>query len=204
MKIEILVLGQLGTNCYLVWDEETMEVIIIDPADEGTFIIQRLLDLNLKPRLIIATHGHFDHILAATHLKLTLEIPFLMHEKDLFLLQRTQATAKHFLHFQTDPPPTIDKYLKEGDEVAFGQEKLKVLETPGHSPGSISLYSPGILFSGDTLFASAIGRTDFTYGSYESLLSSIKEKLLKLPNETKVYPGHGRQTTIGAEKRNFI
>lgn len=203
MEIETLVLGQLATNCYLVYDEKTREAVIIDPADEGTFIIQRILDLKLKPKLIVATHGHFDHVLAATELKLAFNIPFWLSEADLFLLKRVQKTTQHFANFHTDPPPPVDKFLKERDEIPVDKERLKVIETPGHTPGSISLYTPGILFSGDTLFSSGVGRTDFAYGSQKNLLTSIKEKLFKLPSQTEVYPGHGPKTTIMAEKQRL-
>lgn len=203
MKVETLVLGPLATNCYLVWDEKTKEAVIIDPADEGTFIIQKILDLKLKPRLILATHGHFDHVLAATELKLAFRIPFWLHQADLFLLQRTQKTTKHFTGLQADLPPQVDKFLKEGDEITFGKEKLRVIETPGHTPGSISLYAPRILFSGDTLFAGGVGRTDFSYASQEKIIASIKEKLFRLLDKTVVYPGHGVTTTINNEKANF-
>lgn len=203
MKIETLVLGQLATNCYLVWDEKTQEAVIIDPADEGTFIIQKIQDWGLKPKLIIATHGHFDHLLAATELKLAFNIPFLMHKADLFLLARIQETTKHFTGFEADPPPPVDKFLKDGDEVILGKEKLKVIEAPGHTPGSISLHNKSVLFSGDTLFNNGIGRTDFSYASQEQLISSIEAKLFKLPNNTEVYPGHGPKTTILQEKNNL-
>ncbi|MDP3955249.1 MAG: MBL fold metallo-hydrolase [bacterium] len=203
MKIETLILGQLQTNCYLVWDEKTLEAVIIDPADEGTFIIQKILDLKLKPKLILATHGHFDHILAATELKLAFNIPFLMHKADLFLLNRTENTAEHFLGMKVDPPPMVDKFLKDDDLIVFGREKLKVIETPGHTPGSICLYTKGFLFSGDTLFLAGVGRTDFAYGSRENLLKSIQKKLFKRPKETIVYSGHGPITTIGIENLYF-
>lgn len=202
MKINILSLGSLKTNCYLVWDKETKEVIIIDAADDGDFIIQKILDLKLRPKLIVATHGHFDHLLGATELQLAFKIPFLIHRADLPLLRRSRQSVKKFLGFVADPPPKDKELIEEGDQLSFGKEKLTVIETPGHTPGGICLYAPGVLFSGDTLFANGIiGRTDFSYASKEKIMRSIKEKLLKLPGNTVVYPGHGRQTTIGAEKR---
>lgn len=200
MKIETLILGQLETNCYLVYDDKTKETIIIDPADEGTFIIQKILDLGLNPKLIIATHGHFDHLLGASEVKLAFNIPFLMHKADLPILKRTQETSSYFLGIAVDPPPPVDKFIKEGEKISFGKASLKVIETPGHTPGGICLYTQGILFSGDTLFANGIGRTDLSYASHEQLICSIKEKLLKLPEETTVYSGHGITTTIQEEK----
>ncbi|MGB9707083.1 MAG: MBL fold metallo-hydrolase, partial [Microgenomates group bacterium] len=190
MKIEQVVVGQLSTNCYLVWDEESLETIIIDPGDDGDYIIRRIADFNLSPKYILATHGHFDHILAAAELKLAFNIPFGLHRADLFLLKRASRTAKFFTGSATEAILPPDKFLKEGDKIEFGKESLKVIETPGHTPGGVSFYSPGVLFSGDTIFADGIGRTDFSYGSEEKLKNSIK-KLLKLPGKTTVYPGHG-------------
>lgn len=203
MKTEKLIVGQLATNCYLVWDEETGCAVIIDPGDDGDYIIRRIHDFSLQPKLIIATHGHFDHLLAATELKLAFGIPFWLHQADLFLLKRTAATARYFTGLPADPPPTVDKFIKKGEIIRFGQEKLKVLETPGHTPGSISLLGEDLVFDGDTLFCHGLGRTDFRYASKEMLLASIN-KLFKLPGETIVYPGHGPETTIGEEKKNLL
>ena len=200
MKIEKFVLGQLQTNCYLVYDESCLEGIVIDPADEGDFISQKILDQGIDLRLIMATHGHFDHVLAALELKLNFNIPFLMHKADLSILARMQETARHFLNLKVDPPCPVDKFLKEGDVIKFGKENLKVIETPGHTPGSISLFSKGILFSGDTLFCQGVGRTDFSYSSSEQLVKSLKNKLFVLPADTCVLPGHGEETIIGIEK----
>jgi len=202
MKIEKLVVGQLQTNCYLVWDEKSGEVVIIDPADDADYIIRKIQDFKLKPKLILATHGHFDHVLAVPELKLAYKIPFLMHKADLFLLKRSKETAKYFTGLEADPPLMPNKFIKEGDIIKFGKEKLKVLETPGHSPGGVSFFSRGVVFDGDTLFRRGIGRYDFSYASKEGLFASIK-KLLKLPDKTRVYPGHGEETTIGEEKKVF-
>ncbi len=196
MGIEKLTVGQLATNCYLVWEDKKRETIIIDPGDDADFILRRILDRKLNPRAIVATHGHFDHILAVTELKLALDIPFLINEKDLFLLKRARESARHYLGVEVDPMTLPDKFLKRNEEIKFGQEKLKVLETPGHTPGSISLVSKGMVFTGDTLFAEGVGRTDFKYSSKEDLNKSLK-KLSKLPGNTLVYPGHGDETTIG-------
>jgi len=203
MEIKKLVVGQLQTNCYLVWDKKTEEAVIIDPGDAADFILQKVRDLEIKPKFILATHGHFDHILAVVELKLALKIPFLMHEKDSFLLKRMGQSAKYFTEAEGGPAPQVDKFIQEGDLIEFGQEKLKVMETPGHSPGGVAFYSRGVLFSGDTLFRQGVGRTDFSYASAETLGRSIK-KLLKLPQETKVYPGHGELTKIGLEHYNQI
>ncbi len=202
MKIEKLVVGQLQTNCYLVWDKKSSQAVIIDPGDDADYLIQRINDLGLKPKLIVATHGHFDHVLAVPELKLAFGIPFLLHRKDLFLLKRSAETAHYFTRAAADPPLMPDKFIKEGDQIVFGKQKLKVMETPGHSPGGVALYSrgAGVLFSGDTLFCQGVGRTDFSYGSTRDLEKSIK-RLLRLPKEILVYPGHGPETTIGKERK---
>lgn len=202
MKIKRLIVGQLRTNCYLVWNKEKREAVIIDPGDDGGYITRRIQDLELKPKLIVATHAHFDHILAVTELKLAFKIPFFLHQADLPILRRTPKTVKYFLGFEADPPPEVDRFIKEGDLIKFGKEKLRVIETPGHSPGGVCLYhfqGKSALFSGDTLFCQGVGRTDFSYSSALDLQRSI-EKLFQLPRETLVYSGHGPETTIGEEK----
>jgi hydroxyacylglutathione hydrolase len=188
MTIETLVVGQMATNCYLV------NGIIIDPGDDAEYIISHC---KTKPVTIVATHGHFDHILAAYALQLAYNIPFIMHEADAFLLQTMQSSAKHFLHITTDPPPKITKYIEGGDTIG----DFTVMHTPGHTPGSICLYSKkeNVLFSGDTIFAGgAVGRTDHTYSDPLALSQSI-QKILSLPPETKILSGHGDSTTIEKE-----
>jgi hydroxyacylglutathione hydrolase len=198
VKVECLIVGQLQTNCYLVWDGD--EGIVIDPGDAGDFIIEKIQRLGFKPKLVLATHGHFDHILGALEVKLAFNIPFLLHKKDVFLLKRMRASAKYFTGLTVDPPPEVDRFIDEGDKISFGGESLKALATPGHTPGGISLYSNKLLFSGDTLFKQGVGRTDFRYASGKDLRKSLK-RLLRLPPKTIVYPGHGGQTTIGEEKQ---
>lgn len=204
MKIERLIVGQLQTNCYLVWDKITGEGVIIDPGDDAEYILNRIRDLEMKPLYILATHGHFDHVLAVLELKSALEIPFLINEKDLFLVKRAVGSAKFFAGDKEALKPLADKFIKEGDVIFFGEkEQLKVVETPGHSPGGVVFYNRGVVFSGDALFKQGMGTTQYSYCSETALLNSIKNKLFKLPNETIVYPGHGEETTIGEEKRNY-
>ena len=198
-NVKKLVVGQLQTNCYLVFDEKNSEAIIIDPGDNAEYIMRILNDLDVKPTKIVATHGHFDHILAVNELKLAYKIPFLMSKKDEVLLKWMRKSCKFFTGFDPGPPPKIDKYLNKLLEV--GDLKFEIIETPGHSPGSISLYSNklGVVFVGDVIFAGGgVGRTDFSYSSQKDLEESIK-KLLKLPKNTIVYSGHGAETTIGGE-----
>ncbi len=202
MEIEKLIVGQLQTNCYLVWDKITGEGVIIDPGDDTEYILNRIKDLDIKPLFILATHGHFDHVLAVLELKLALKIPFLINEKDLFLVKRAVDSAKFFIGDKDILKPLVDGFIKENDIISFGKEgELKVVDSPGHSPGGVVFESRGVVFSGDTLFKQGMGTTQYSYCSQPDLLSSIKNKLFKLPDETIVYPGHGEETTIGEEKQ---
>lgn len=207
MKIEKLSLGALQTNCYLIYDNN--EGIIIDPADEAEFIAQKINESKFKPKAIIATHGHFDHILAAGELQMIFNIPFFIHQNDEFLLKQMNSSASHWLNYKINKPlPENIKYLKLNDAIAVDDLNFKIIETPGHTPGSICIYAKlpitnyelltPILFSGDTLFKNGIGRYDFSYSSKMQSDRSLK-KLFQLPKNTLVYPGHGEKTTIGNE-----
>lgn len=207
MKYEVLVLGQLETNCYLVWEEKTKKGIVIDPADDGVAISEEITARQIELMGIVMTHGHFDHCLAALDLKLMYQVPIFVSSKDKFLLGRQNSTAKHFLKTKIETPNivTIDKDLSKIKKVWVGKEKLEVIKTPGHTPGSVCLYSQKdkILFSGDTLFKQFRGRTDFAYGSTKKIYDSLK-RLMKLPEETTVLSGHGEKTIIGDEKPRYI
>jgi glyoxylase-like metal-dependent hydrolase (beta-lactamase superfamily II) len=195
MSVETLVVGLLQTNCYLVWDIKTKKTLIIDPGDDADLILNRLKDLNLKPHLLIATHGHFDHVLAITELKLALHIPFLMHQKDLFLINRAAESGQYFTKVLSEPVLPPDGFLKDKQIIKLGNIKFEVIHTPGHTPGGISLYSPGFLFSGDVIFKDGLGRTDLGYASSIQLQKSI-DKLLQLSPKTRIYPGHGPSLLI--------
>ena len=202
MPVEILVVGKLDTNCYLFYEEHFRQAFIIDPGDDSEYIINRIRDLDLKPQAILATHGHFDHILAATALKLAFDIPFYLHIKDEKILARTQKTAKFYIKRKVDPPPKVDYWLKQGQELTSGNLTLKVLAAPGHTQGGVSFYSKkeNLIFVGDTLFDQGIyGRTDLTGGNLKKIKQSIK-KILSLPAKTIIYPGHGKITTVKNEK----
>lgn len=213
MKIETFVLGQLQTNCYLIYDEKSKQGVIIDPADSAEFIAEKIQLLKISPKAIIATHGHFDHVLAAGELQLILNIPFYIHENDLFLLKKMNQSASYWLNQNIKKTlPLKIKFIKENDKIFFGNHYLKVLETPGHTPGSICLVLNPLtrelvnsltLFSGDTLFKDGIGRYDFFYSSLKDLKISLT-KLFGLPKKTLVYPGHGSSpTTIGEEEKSL-
>ncbi len=196
MEIETYPLGEMQTNAYLLADSG--EALIIDPADEGGFLIQKVLERKLTCKYILATHGHFDHLLGLLEVKLTFNCPFLIHRADLPLLKRHSGTAAHFLEREVDPVPEPDGFLGQNQKIILGETTLRVLETPGHTLGSVSFYGDEALFSGDTIFAHGdTGRTDLPDGSEKKLTASIQNKLLVLPGDTVVFPGHGPATTIG-------
>ncbi len=194
MRVETLAVGSLATNCHLAINHG--EVLVIDPGDEGDFISQKILEWKLKPVGIIFTHGHFDHVLGAFEVKLNFGVPICLHRADLEIYHQATKSARFWSGSKERLLSQIDRFLEEGDRVLG----LRVIETPGHTPGSISLYyaHDKILFSGDTLFKQGIGRTDHRYSSALKLQESL-EKLFKLPPDTQVYPGHGELTTIGSE-----
>jgi len=198
--IKTLAVGPIMANCFIVGCEETSQAAVIDPGDEPDRILMVLAESNLTAKLIINTHGHFDHVGANKRLKEVTDAPILIHPLDAPMLEQLADSAAAWgMAADNSPPP--DRELQEGDEVAFGNLKLKVLHTPGHTPGGISLYTDHEVFVGDTLFAGSIGRTDFPGGSFEILKQSIQQKLFTLNDDLKVYPGHNQPTTIGMERR---
>ena len=202
LQVETLVLGQLQTNCYIVWCEKTRECIIIDPADSAESITQTILDLQLQPLCIVFTHGHFDHVLGSLELKLNFDIPIFMHPNDTALLKNAQKSAQYWLKQAVDPVPNKTLELRENSVLEVGTSKIVVIETPGHTPGSIVLFADEVqplLFTGDTLFQAGVGRTDFEYSSPQKLQDSLKKIIKLFPKHTICYPGHGGTTTIAAE-----
>lgn len=195
-----LVVGVLQCNCYLVGDPVTREAIVIDPGDDPDRIIAAAEMHNLRLVAAVATHAHFDHVLAADALRARLGIPFSLHGDDLTILGMQQEAGLFFLGEKLPPPTEVDHRLADGDELSAGSARLGVLHTPGHSPGSISLLAPGdALFSGDTLFFGSVGRTDLPGGDPEAELDSIRRRLFPL-GDLPVYPGHGPATTIDQER----
>jgi len=197
-QVITLTLGALNTNCYIVYDTDKKDAIIIDPADEGDFILQKIQENELHPILIVATHGHFDHILASTHLTLTLRVPFYMNKKDEFLLARMNSSSIRFTKLKADLPPNKVVNLQGGENFKLGKMIFKVLEAPGHTPGSICLYNPvsKILFAGDLIFSDgSIGRCDFKYSDKKSMNKSLRS-ISKLPGQTIVYSGHGKPDSL--------
>ena len=202
MIIKRLVVGPIQANCFIIGDEETNKGAIIDPGDDAEIILKEAEKLGFDIDYIIATHGHFDHNAAVVGLKKTMpDVPFLVHEEDLFFVKESKESARKW-GIVIDQVPDPDGYLKEGDRIEVGGIVLEVIHTPGHSPGGISLLCNEGVFVGDTLFQGSIGRTDFRKGSMYELKSSIRKKLYSLPDETRVLTGHGPETTIGEEKRS--
>jgi glyoxylase-like metal-dependent hydrolase (beta-lactamase superfamily II) len=178
--------GELMENCYVFWCEKTLEAAVIDPGDRADYILSRLRELGLKARYILLTHGHHDHIGAAA-------------------VVQAATGAAIAIHRMEPRPPRADWYdqaikIEDGQEIVIGQEKLKVLHTPGHTPGGVCFWTEGAVFSGDTLFHTDVGYSDFPGGSFADLERSIREKLYVLDESTAVYPGHEESTTIGEEK----
>jgi hydroxyacylglutathione hydrolase len=198
--IEFLPVGPIMANCYIVGCKETHEASVIDPGDEAERILLKLAGLKLKVKYIINTHGHFDHVGANRKMKEATGADILIHALDAPMLgSLAQAAASFGLKSENSPPP--DKTVDDGDIITFGKISLKVIHTPGHSPGGISLYTNGCLFVGDTLFQGSIGRTDLPGGNFNTLKSSIHNKLFPLDDNIRVLTGHGPETSIGKEKR---
>jgi glyoxylase-like metal-dependent hydrolase (beta-lactamase superfamily II) len=191
----------LGTNCYLVACPETKEAIVIDPGDEGKRIFNLVTKNGFKVTGIVNTHGHWDHVGGNKELKKLTGAPILIHEQDADFLTDGRLHLGSMMG-KNENSPQGDRILKEGDIVQVGKYEFKVVHTPGHTPGGISLVGKDVVFVGDTLFAGSIGRTDLPGGNYDTLMTSIKNKLLPLSDDIIVYPGHGPSTTIGKERKS--
>lgn len=205
-KVEVFVFNPFQENTFLIHDD-SKECVIIDPGcyDSQEYEnLEKFISSNeLKPVKIINTHCHVDHIIGNGLLKKQFQIPIMAHEEEVPLNENAVEMAG-MIGLAIEKPPAIDIYLKDGEEVVFGQTALQVLHVPGHSPGGIALYNreEGFVIAGDALFNGSIGRTDLPGGDYNTLIHNIQTKLIPLPCETKVYPGHGPATTILSEKQN--
>jgi hydroxyacylglutathione hydrolase len=198
--IKELVVGPLMANCFIFGCDETKEAVVIDPGGDADRILFSLADSGLNVKYIINTHGHFDHVSANGKIKNATGADILIHPLDASMLGSLSTNAAIFgISVENSPP--CDQTIEEGDTVSFGKITLKVLHTPGHTPGGISLYTDKIVFVGDTLFAGSIGRTDFPGGDFNTLISSIRTKLFKMDDDVRVLSGHGPETSIGSEKR---
>jgi len=201
--IETFPVGPLQCNCTILGDEATGEVIVIDPGDEVGRIHRRVTELGLKVKQILVTHAHIDHVGGALQLKRLTGAPILLNQNDLALLDmmEEQADWLGIVPPETAPP---DEDLVDGMKVGLESLPAQVIHTPGHTQGSVCLhFAPAkLLIAGDTLFAGSIGRTDLPGGNSEQIIESIESRLLGMPDETRVLPGHGPMTTIGAERRS--
>ena len=203
IRVDYMVVGPVSTNCYFLVNEELREAVIVDPGENAKQIQGYLAENELKLVAILLTHGHFDHMMAATALRDAYGIKVYATAKEKELLNSsTLNLSKGFI--RADYTMDADIYCKEGDEFYLAGCTIRVLETPGHTPGGCCYYIPSqnMMFSGDTLFYGSIGRTDFPGGSFKELSKSIKEKLYVLPAETICYSGHGEATRIGFEKEH--
>jgi glyoxylase-like metal-dependent hydrolase (beta-lactamase superfamily II) len=200
MKIQTYVLGMVSTNCYIIFNESTNEALIIDPPDQAPALKVKIEELDLSPVAILLTHGHFDHIMAAGDLAAAFGIPVLAGEDEKALLEDYNLNGSRMV--RKNYTLSADRFLKDKEEFTLGGMRIKVIHTPGHTAGGVCYYfeEDKVLISGDTLFLESIGRTDLPTGDQDTLLESIRRKLMILPEEVFVYPGHGDKTTIGYEK----
>ena len=206
IHIKIFVFNSFQENTYVLYNE-AQEALIIDAGCESTDELAEIKgfikDQNLKPVALLGTHGHIDHVLGNRDLKEFFKITYKAHEGDAFMIEHAAEQAAMF-GMKIRKPPMADSYLTDKEKISFGESSLEVIHLPGHSPGGVGFYceEQGFIIVGDVLFSKSIGRTDLPGGNYEQLINSINSRLLVLPENTIVYPGHGPETTIGVEKRN--
>jgi len=199
MLVKTLVLGPLQTNCYLLVCEETAHAAVIDPGAEGKKILEAVNKEGWQVKIIINTHGHGDHIGANLVVKETTGASLFIHQSDASYLSDPNKSLLGLMGDKSNNC-TADKLLQHGDKLRVGEMELDIIHTPGHTPGGISIKAGNALFTGDTLFAGSIGRTDFPGGSLTQLLNAVKDRLLCLDDAVVVYPGHGPSSTIGEER----
>jgi hydroxyacylglutathione hydrolase len=195
-----LVVGLFQENAWVIGNRRTAEAICIDPGDQADDIVHMAAEMGVKIKAIANSHAHIDHILGVPGVKAADNAKFYLHQGDLEIARGTVASARNWIGRDVQPPPEPDHSPQHGDIVEVDGVRLHVLHTPGHTPGSLSYYTEGLLFSGDTLFRSSIGRTDLPGGDYAQEMSSIVDILLALPDDTHVLPGHMEETRIGHER----
>lgn len=202
MRIECFVLGMVSTNCYIAYDEAAKQAIVIDPADDPTRLVRFMEEKGLSLQAVLLTHGHFDHIMGVKELQNRFLVPVYAGKKEEELLSNPEWNYSSGLSGGISL--SVDKLVGDGEELTFGPLTCRVIETPGHTRGSVCYYfeAEKALFSGDTLFQETVGRCDLPTGNLHVLLESIQSKLMVLPDEVEVYPGHGDKTSIGYERRN--
>ena len=202
MLIQKFVVGSLECNCYLIFDENSKETLVVDPGDEPDRIIDFIQENSLHVKHIVCTHAHFDHVGGVSEIKQETGATIVIHrdEQEIYKNTREQAVA---WGFDIDDLPEPDMFVSEGDELEIGNLRFKILHTPGHSPGAICIFGEGILITGDTLFAGSVGRTDLYGGDIVQLKKSFK-RLVSFAEETKILPGHGPETTIEMERKENL
>jgi len=201
MRYKIVIVGALETNCYLVYCSQTRQCAIVDPGADPEAIFLAIAEEEIHPVVLINTHGHVDHIGANRDMKDKFRVPLLIHPADKDRLGKVESLELSLLLGAKDSPPA-DRLIQDGDLIAIGEGDLRVLHTPGHTPGGVSLLGDGFLLSGDTLFFEGVGRTDLPGGNAKQLEKSVREKIMVLPDDTVVLPGHGPLTTVGQERQN--
>ncbi|MGL4606870.1 MAG: MBL fold metallo-hydrolase [Eubacteriaceae bacterium] len=201
MELEKLSLGVMGTNCYIIWDCDTLEAAVIDPGFEDERIFDCIESNNLKVKYILLTHGHFDHLGGVDRVKERTHGKILIHENDGDCLPKPERNLSVLAGLELKVTPA-DGFLFDGETLKLGSREIKVIHTPGHSAGGVCFLVEDQLISGDTLFYSSIGRTDFADGDLKEIIKSIRDKIIVLGDEIQVYPGHGENTTIGYERLN--
>ncbi|MBQ2890400.1 MAG: MBL fold metallo-hydrolase [Clostridia bacterium] len=200
IKLEKFVTGKLFTNCYVLGDTDSKEAYVFDAPAHGDKIYDFVTNLGFKIKAVILTHGHFDHLLGLAKLIELSEAPVYMSEDEAELVNNKEFNLTAF--FRADIPQiVIDKKLKDGDVLTLGEHEIKVIHTPGHTIGCLCFLTGDILISGDTLFEGSVGRVDHMTGDMDEEIKSVREKLMVLPDETQVFPGHGNMTTIGRERK---
>lgn len=202
LVVKNMVLGMIMTNCYIAYDDVVKETFIVDPADSADEIQLKITELGVKPVAILLTHGHFDHIGAVDELRDKYKIKVYVYEDEKDVMTSDANLASMIGKRMS---VEADEYLRDLQTIIIGGEKIQVIHTPGHTKGSCCFYLPDekVLFSGDTMFCQSFGRTDFPTGSMSQLISSIKNRLLKLDDDVKVYPGHNEETKIGFERHMY-
>lgn len=195
-----IVVGSFAENCWVIGNRRTGEAVCVDPGDQPDEILAMARDMGVVIKYIANSHAHIDHVLGVRGVQAATGAKFLLHGGDLDLVRGTAESARRWMGAAIENPPDPDAYLADADSVDIDGLKLRVIHTPGHTPGSVCFYAEGVLFAGDTLFAGSIGRTDLPGGDYEQEMASICDRLLALPDDTIVLPGHMDQTTIGQER----
>jgi len=199
MIVEQIPTGPIGTNCYVYGEEESGRGIVIDPGADAPVILEILRHHDLRVEAIVATHGHWDHVGAVRPLRQALGAPFLVPAGDLEMIRNASTSALLAGAF-VDPPPEPDGFLVDGQVLEVGGLRLSVVAAPGHTPGHVILVGPGLAFVGDVIFAGSVGRTDGPGGDWNALRETLRTKILTLPPDTVLYPGHGPPTTVGRER----